>query len=117
MTFEPGKEYKTRDGCRARVYAVDGGGAWPIHGAVEHAGGAWISRAWDATGCYTDGGGSGCGLMPPEPEKITLKIAIYQMDEHGGPFFATSYEGGLRSGGGELVAIIPITFHRGEGLE
>lgn len=41
-TFEPGKEYKTRDGRKVRIYATDAGGEYPIHGAVldcNHVGG------------------------------------------------------------------------------
>lgn len=34
MKIEAGKFYRTRDGRKARVYAVDGGGEFPIHGAV-----------------------------------------------------------------------------------
>jgi len=37
MTWEVGKEYRTRDGLRARIYATDAGGAYPIHGAIEGA--------------------------------------------------------------------------------
>jgi hypothetical protein len=27
------KQYRTRDGREVRIYAVDGGGKYPIHGA------------------------------------------------------------------------------------
>jgi len=43
--IELGKQYQTRDGCEARVYAVDGGGDYPVHGAYvnEH---GWITSIW-----------------------------------------------------------------------
>lgn len=34
MNWEPGKEYITADGSRAKIYAVDGAGPFCIHGAV-----------------------------------------------------------------------------------
>jgi hypothetical protein len=46
--FEVGKEYKTRDGSRARIYATDGAQGL-MHGAVFTLDG-WSPRVW-----HTDG--------------------------------------------------------------
>lgn len=43
--IDPKKKYKTRDGREVRIYAVDGGGHQPIHGAIRD-GDAWISTSW-----------------------------------------------------------------------
>ena len=43
--IDPKKQYKTRDGREVRIYAVDGGGHQPIHGAIR-AGDEWISTSW-----------------------------------------------------------------------
>lgn len=47
--IEPQKQYETMDGSEARVYATDGGGDTPIHGAVKTKGG-WIASVWDKDG-------------------------------------------------------------------
>lgn len=47
-----GKQYKTRDGCELRIYAVDGGGRFPVHGAVKLDDGTWRQEEWTLTGSY-----------------------------------------------------------------
>ena len=47
--IEPNKQYETMDGSDARVYATDGGGDTPIHGAVKTSNG-WIASVWDKEG-------------------------------------------------------------------
>ncbi len=43
--IELGKQYKTRDGREVRIYAVDGGGHKPIHGAIRE-GDGWFAASW-----------------------------------------------------------------------
>jgi len=43
--IELGKKYKTRDGREVRIYAVDGGGHRPIHGAIRE-GQEWVACTW-----------------------------------------------------------------------
>jgi len=50
--IELGKKYKTRDGREVRIYAVDGGGRFPVHGAVKLDDGAWRQEEWTLTGSY-----------------------------------------------------------------
>jgi len=50
--IELGKKYKTRDGCEVRIYAVDGGGRFPVHGAVKLDDGTWRQEEWTLTGSY-----------------------------------------------------------------
>jgi hypothetical protein len=55
MKIEVGKFYKTRDGRKARIYAVDGRDYTKIHGAVFEDGG-WASLTWFENGIfYIDG--------------------------------------------------------------
>lgn len=55
LVIEPGKFYRTRDGRKARVYAVDGESPYSIHGAVL------IDTGWQAHG-WTICGSWGAGL-------------------------------------------------------
>lgn len=63
MKIEPNKFYKTRSGLKARVYAVDGGGIYPIHGAVLNSM-EWEFRSWTREGLnYSDGKQSVLGIV------------------------------------------------------
>lgn len=48
------KEYRTRDGHEVRIYAVDGNGRHPIHGAYLE-GMIWWPDAWTPAGKKYDG--------------------------------------------------------------
>ena len=50
--IELGKQYKTRDGREVRIYAVDGGGRFPVHGSVKFSGTAWTPNEWTETGSH-----------------------------------------------------------------
>lgn len=51
MKIEVGKFYRTRAGHKARVYATDAGGSYPIHGAIGMDG-AWTTADWCASGHF-----------------------------------------------------------------
>jgi len=50
MKIEAGKEYRTRDGGKARVYATDGAAPRPIHGATHNRCGHWSMTSWHEDG-------------------------------------------------------------------
>jgi hypothetical protein len=43
--IDPAKKYRTRDGREVRIYAVDGGGPRPVHGAICE-GREWVAYTW-----------------------------------------------------------------------
>ena len=49
--IEMGRVYRTRDGREVRIYAVDGGGEYPVHGARESDEG-WIGSVWGRDGNF-----------------------------------------------------------------
>lgn len=49
MKVEMGKHYRTRDGKEVRIYATDGDGDYPVHGAI-HVDGKWHPESWTAEG-------------------------------------------------------------------
>jgi len=51
--IDKSKVYKTRDGREVRIYATDGGGEYPVHGAYLCRG-EWRVEAWDEKGFWTD---------------------------------------------------------------
>ena len=46
------KQYRTRDGREVRIYATDGGGPQPIHGAISGLN-FWSTANWSKNGSYT----------------------------------------------------------------
>ena len=63
MIISMDKQYRTRDGRKVRIYAVDGYGDYPIHGAILTNVG-WIEHSW-----RKDGGGynRNCALIEVKP--------------------------------------------------
>jgi len=51
VKIEPGKFYKTRDGRKARIYAVGGLGSFPAHGAICYGTDMWEVATWHLNGC------------------------------------------------------------------
>ena len=51
------KKYRTRGGQEVRIYATDGTGSHPVHGAVKISIG-WISCCWMQEGFHMVNGGS-----------------------------------------------------------
>ena len=45
------KTYRTRDGREVRIYATDGGGPQPVHGAVSGLN-FWSTASWSKNGSY-----------------------------------------------------------------
>jgi len=49
------KPLETRDGRKVRIYASDGAGIYPIHGAIfDDDLGGWSFESWEADGKYWD---------------------------------------------------------------
>lgn len=72
--IELGKQYRTRDGCDVRIYAVDGGGRFPVHGAVKLNDGTWRQEEWTPTGSYN--GKKDGHSLPNDLDLIEVKPRI-----------------------------------------
>ncbi|NDB68768.1 MAG: hypothetical protein EB015_12340 [Methylocystaceae bacterium] len=49
--IDKSKIYRTRDGREVRIYATDGGGEYPVHGAILDDD-KWRISKWDKTGMW-----------------------------------------------------------------
>lgn len=72
--IELGKQYQTRDGRDVRIYAVDGGGRFPVHGAVKLNDGTWRQEEWTPTGSYN--GEKDGHSLPNDLDLIEVKPRI-----------------------------------------
>ena len=52
MNIDITKTYTTRSGLPVRIYAVDGVGKYPVHGALFD--GAWIQHTWTVEGSWAE---------------------------------------------------------------
>ena len=71
------KQYRTRDGREARVYATDGHPEEPIHGAFKDFDGNWNHTSWymDGTSVYSV---MGADLIEVKPRiKRTMWVNVY----------------------------------------
>lgn len=73
LDFSKPENLQTRDGRPVRIYATDGSGVWPIHGAVltEE---DWSVRSWHADGKYS--GSDACDLVV-KPPRVTGWVNVY----------------------------------------
>lgn len=56
MKIEVGKLYRTRSGRKVRIYATDGGGETPIHGAIYYPElNQWNANLWGQSGSDSEG--------------------------------------------------------------
>ena len=109
------KPVQIRDGMPVRIYATDGAGDFPIHGAFQE-NGHWFPEKWTVDGyCRITNGGvteSGNDLVNV-PVKHTVWLNIY--DEVAVPhkeLWEAEADGNSR----RLKARIKVTYTEGEGL-
>lgn len=61
MKIKKTGSYSTRSGLPVRIYAVDGGGLYPVHGAIKVKY-SWSHEGWTESGKYI----SGAKFKPPQ---------------------------------------------------
>ena len=112
MMISKDKQYRTRDGREVRIYATDGKGIYPVHGAVKVEDG-WLSYTWKATGIQ--GVSNVHDLFEVRPRhKRTVWLNVYDNDicEWRTKEDADRYAGDIR-----IACIkVDLDFEEGEGL-
>ena len=79
------KKYRTRDGRDVRVYAVDAGGEWPVHGATlePETTAGWQTEEWTQGGnCYSEGNHSCHDLVEVKAEAWIWRYASGLKSSH-----------------------------------
>jgi hypothetical protein len=84
MNVEMGRDYTTRDGRAVRVYAVDGGGSYPVHGAILSPTRNWVANCWREDGRWLSGDGAdGDSDLVEAPRKFRLERWVNIYPTHG----------------------------------
>lgn len=60
------RQFRTRHGQEAQIYAVHDRGTHPVHGAIRD-GDRWVSKCWTANGLFWALGQSGLDLIEAKP--------------------------------------------------
>ncbi len=105
--FKPG-EYVTRDGRKARVYATNGAGIYPIHGATENRNELWTVQKWREDGGFLDEGIHSLDLMPPKQVRY---VNVYKDEVEGAWSCRNDAD---RSAARSRLACIRIEFTEGQ---
>ena len=113
--IDPKKQYRTRDGREVRIYAVDGGGDWPVHGAYMH-GDTWRIISWTAAGSvYSHKTDTDLIEVPPRIKR-KVWVNVYREGAFGYPnrAWADNHAGNSS----ERIACVKLTIdcEEGEGL-
>lgn len=73
------KKYRTRDGREVRIYATDGAGKYPVHGAVTSFGAGWEIFTWTKEGREDVGLKNNSDLIEVRPRhKRTVWLNVYE---------------------------------------
>jgi hypothetical protein len=78
--IDASKKYKTRDGRDVRIYAVDGSGGFPVHGAYVDDSGEWWLATWKDSGSFRHGDEHRYDLVEVKPRiKRTVWLNLYAL--------------------------------------
>ena len=113
MGFKPeaGKEYRTRGGRKARVYAVDGCKPLPVHGAILTDIG-WKTSDWRSDGTVTPAIEVSNDLLP---EKKTAYLNMYPPGSPPARMHPRREDADIwQRAGGRRVACVKIEYYEGQ---
>jgi hypothetical protein len=123
MKVEMGKEYTTRDGRAARIYAADGGGTYPVHGAIRADDGSWIGRSWKVNGsCYGEINDHNDLIEAPRKFRVEVWANVNQISNevsktYVGGIYPTRKDAGEHSIRGRIACVrVVIEGAEGDGL-
>jgi hypothetical protein len=114
--IDPKKLYRTRDGREVRIYAVDGGGAKPVHGAIRN-NELWDFHCWTSLGYWAlvRGAETPLDLIEVKPRiKREVWVNVYP---HIEAIWARR-EDAEEAGGDDRIACVKLTIdcEEGDGL-
>jgi len=113
--IDKNKQYRTRNGREVRIYATDGGGLYPVHGAILE-GGVWLHETWRRDGVYNADVNELSSLIEVKP-RIQRDAWVNVYAKAFGSFSATKAQADEARSEGCLACVkITIDCEEGEGL-
>jgi hypothetical protein len=115
MIIDINKTYRTRDGREVRIYATDGFGSHPIHGAINCSG-DWISTTWREDGRFYSDMESEDDLIEVKP-RIKRTVWLNVSRGHVGCYYDSKEHADSNKTLGAIACLkLELDFEEGEGL-
>ena len=115
--IDKNKQYRTRDGREVRIYAVDGGGERPVHGAIN-LDGEWECLVWRMDGRLGEYIETDTDLIEVKPRiKREVWVNVYPAWLHSDVVYQ-SKSAADEGAAGDRIACVKLTIdcEEGEGL-
>jgi hypothetical protein len=114
------KQYTTIGGRPVRIYAIDGGGPYCVHGAIfESPAAGWREQSWTKNGfiCYNTEDEDNLKEVP-KTHKLTIYVHMYSDRKYCVFLDKSNSDYSARRSVRDLVAVKPIEveIQEGEGL-
>ena len=102
-------QLQTRDGMSVRIYATDGAGDYPVHGAVVKDSG-WLLAKWTIDGRNHNATVTSPHDLVRKPARVTGWLNVYQSGRTGGEVWPTKEDAAKKAGvySGVLVGQIYV---------
>ena len=115
--IDKSKTYRTRDGREVRIYATDGGGIYPIHGAVR-CDDEWTTESWAVDGKWdrlNRSAGDNNDLIEVKPRiKREVWVNVYR---NGVEAYSTRHSADYNTEPSRIACVkLTIDVEEGEGL-
>lgn len=119
LKIEVGKEYLQRNGNRFRVYAVDGGGRYPVHGAFYDI----LQQEWVLSSKTSDGkavvglDSNDLVALAPRMVKVDQRFVLVDKGDGTGALLSPTYVGPFTPGdtykGGKIIGYRNVVMNVG----
>jgi hypothetical protein len=88
LDFSKPELLQTRDGRKVRIYCTDGGGEYPVHGAVfNESSKVWVTQTWTLDGRLNLNHCNLPGDLVTKPPRVTGWVNVYENDGKRFPRF------------------------------
>ena len=111
--IDKSKQYRTRDGREVRIYATDGGGHKPIHGAIREDEN-WIAYTW----LYDGVAALDCNSLIEVKPRIKREVWVNVYHESAFGYPNRAWADNHAGNSSERIACVKLTIdvEEGEGL-
>lgn len=115
--IDKSKTYRTRDGREVRIYATDGDGPFPVHGAIKNV--WWDTETWTKEGAvdaYLGRSGDLIEVRPRHKRTVWVNVHPHTAKLYGSKEFADIEAQSFSCKDRIACLRVELDFEEGEGL-